>query len=81
MNAKMDGEALNRLDTINSISLIPQQFERLYFKPPNTVKGDLRKTFGNATPLGIAGLLLAITPLTCELMGWRGAYGDGTATV
>lgn len=68
--SKMGGEALSRLDTISSVALTPEQFERLYLGPPNKVKGDLRKTFGNPTPLGIAGLLICITPLTCELMGW-----------
>jgi hypothetical protein len=81
MNSKMDGEALNRSDTVSSIALTPEHFERLYLGPPNKVKGDLGKTFGNPTPLGLAGLLIAITPLTCELMGWKGAYGTGQATV
>ncbi|EKD21268.1 putative GPR1/FUN34/YaaH-class plasma membrane protein [Drepanopeziza brunnea f. sp. 'multigermtubi' MB_m1] len=62
-------------------ALTPEQFDRLYLGPPNSVKGDLRQTFGNPTPLGIAGLLIAITPLTCQLMGWGGAYGGGQATV
>lgn len=35
--------------------------------------GNLRKTFANPTPLAIVGFLLALTPLSCVLMGWRGA--------
>lgn len=37
--------------------------------------GHLRKAFGNPTPIAIVGFLLALTPLSCVLMGWRGAAG------
>lgn len=30
---------------------------------------------------GLAGFLLALTPLSCDLMGWRGAGGGGAASV
>jgi uncharacterized protein len=30
---------------------------------------------------GMAGFLLALTPLACDLMGWRGAGGGGAASV
>ena len=43
--------ALKRLRTAGSISLSPELFEKLYLSPENRVKGDLRKTFGNPTPL------------------------------
>lgn len=42
---------LKRLGTAGSISLSPELFEKLYLSPENRVKGDLRKTFGNPTPL------------------------------
>jgi hypothetical protein len=45
--------------------------------PQNAVKGDLRKTFGNPTPIALVGFLLSLTPLTADLMGWRGAGGSG----
>ena len=45
------GAALNRLRTAGSISISPELFEKLYLSPQNNVKGDLRKTFGNPTPL------------------------------
>ena len=32
------------------------------------------------TNSGIGGFLLAATPLSCDLMGWRGAGGNGAAT-
>ncbi|KAL8914532.1 MAG: hypothetical protein Q9171_000885 [Xanthocarpia ochracea] len=56
-------------------------FEKLYLTPQNPVKGDLRATFGNPTPVALIGFLLSCTPLACELMGWRGAGGGGAATL
>ena len=41
--------ALYRSNT--NITLSPEQFEKLYLSPQNQTKGDLRKTFGNPTPL------------------------------
>ena len=48
----MDSEAaLKRIRTVGSISISPELFEKIYLSPQNAVKGDLRKTFGNPTPL------------------------------
>lgn len=44
-------DALHRVRTAGSISIPPDLFEKLYLSPENRVKGDLRKTFGNPTPL------------------------------
>lgn len=43
--------ALRRIKTAGSISISPELFEKIYLSPQNSVKGDLRKTFGNPTPL------------------------------
>lgn len=43
--------ALNRLRSAASVSIDPELFEKLYLSPPNKVRGDLRKTFGNPTPM------------------------------
>jgi hypothetical protein len=45
------GEALHRIRTAGSISISPELFEKIYLSPQNAVKGDLRKTFGNPTPV------------------------------
>lgn len=74
-------EALNKIRTANSLTISPELFEKIYLNPQNSVKGDLRATFGNPTPLALLGFLLSLSPLSCELMGWRGAGGDGIATV
>jgi hypothetical protein len=43
--------ALHKIRTAGSISISPELFEKLYLSPQNKVSGDLRKTFGNPTPL------------------------------
>lgn len=43
--------ALRRIRTAGSISITPELFEKLYLSPQNKVAGELRKTFGNPTPL------------------------------
>ncbi|KAF2035139.1 hypothetical protein EK21DRAFT_96916 [Setomelanomma holmii] len=63
-----------------SISISPELFEKLYLSPQNQVKGELRKTFGNPTPLALVGFLLSLFPLSMTLMGWRGAGGSGAAS-
>lgn len=60
----------------NALKPTPSHFEKLYLQPENPVAGQLRQTFGNPTPVAIAGFLLANTPATIELMGWGGAGGS-----
>lgn len=72
-------DALHRIRTAGSISISPEMFEKLYLTPQHPVHGDLRKTFGNPTPLAIVGFLVCLMPLSCDLMGWRGAGGNGAA--
>ncbi|KAI6756716.1 hypothetical protein HG530_011314 [Fusarium avenaceum] len=85
LNGNFDPEA-QRLETLKqfrsaaSVQMSPELFEKLYLSPMTKVKGDLRQTFGNPTPIALVGFLLAFTPLTCDLMGWRGAGGSGAAS-
>ena len=72
---------LERFRTSNTVTMTPELFEKLYLGPQNNVKGDLRKTFGNPTPLGLVGFIVALTPLACCLMGWRGSGGLGAANM
>jgi hypothetical protein len=44
-------DALKRIQTAGSISISPELFEKIYLSPQNKVKGELRKTVGNPTPL------------------------------
>jgi len=73
-------EGLKRIQTAGSISISPELFEKIYLSPQNAVKGDLRKTFGNPTPLALIGFLLSLSPLSCDLMGWRGTGGAGVGS-
>ncbi|KAL7926431.1 GPR1/FUN34/yaaH family domain-containing protein [Trichoderma austrokoningii] len=74
-------DALNRFRSAASIAMTPELFEKLYLAPQSKVKGQLRDTFGNPTPIALVGFLMALTPLSCALMGWRGAGADGSATI
>ena len=74
-------EALNKIKNANTGTITPELFEKIYLNPQKEVKGELRNTFGNPTPLALLGFLLSLSPLSCELMGWRGAGGDGIATI
>lgn len=45
------GAALERMRSAATVTMSPELFEKLYLAPQNTVMGDLRRTFGNPTPL------------------------------
>ena len=44
-------EHLKRYETNGTISLPMEVFEKIYLNPQLPVKGELRGTFGNPTPL------------------------------
>lgn len=44
-------DALKKVQTAGSISISPELFEKIYLSPQNKVKGDIRQTFGNPTPM------------------------------
>ncbi|KAI0975623.1 GPR1/FUN34/YaaH-class plasma membrane protein [Xylaria arbuscula] len=73
--------AMNKIKTAGSISISPALFEKLYLSPQTQVKGNLRQTFGNPTAIGLAGHVISIGPLACDLLGWRGAGGSGAASI
>lgn len=74
-------DPLERLRTSNTVMMTPELFEKLYLGPQTKVKGDLRRTFANPTPLGLVGYVIALTSLSCCLMGWRGAGHLGAANM
>ncbi|KAK5167178.1 uncharacterized protein LTR77_007908 [Saxophila tyrrhenica] len=74
-------DALRRIRTTGSLSISPELFEKIYLSPQNKVAGELRKTVGNPTPFALVGFLLSLTPLSCDLMGWRGAPTNGASSI
>ncbi|KAF4338981.1 GPR1 [Fusarium beomiforme] len=78
---KSDRDDLDHVRSTASIPLSPELFEQLYLQPQNRVKGDLRKTFGNPTPVveALAGFLMCSTPASMALLGWQGAGGFAAA--
>lgn len=44
-------EALKQFRSAASVSMSPELFEKLYLSPQTVVKGELRNTFGNPTPM------------------------------
>lgn len=42
---------LGRFATNASVAIPMEVFEKMYLNPQNIVKGDLRRTFGNPTPM------------------------------
>jgi len=62
-----------------NITLSHEQFERLYLQPGGAKsKGDAAARFGNPTPLGIAGFLLCLTPISVYLMGFGATTAGST---
>ena len=71
----------SKIRTAGSISISPEQFEKLFLSPQNKVSGQLRTTLANPTPLALLGFLLSLSPLSWDLMGVRGAGGNGAASI
>ncbi|KAJ5205705.1 GPR1/FUN34/yaaH protein [Penicillium cf. griseofulvum] len=80
-----DGEILStafeRTKSTGSIMISPELFEKLYLNPKTPVAGNLRSIIGNPTPIAITGFVMALTPLTFSMMGWRGAGNNGIAHI
>jgi hypothetical protein len=60
--------SLQQVKTEGSITITPEMFERMYLAPENKVSGDLRRTLGNPTPIGLGGFLIAyVCPNACQI--------------
>lgn len=72
--AEYDDNHLEKIRTAQStMTITPEMFERLYLNPKMNTSPALRKTFANPTPLAVVGFVMSLTPLSCVLMGFRGA--------
>ncbi|KAK2024488.1 GPR1/FUN34/YaaH-class plasma membrane protein [Colletotrichum zoysiae] len=74
-------DAIGKMETAGSVSIFPELLGTLSLFPRNKVNGDLIKTFGNPTPIAFFGFVFSLTPLACDLMGWRGVGGSGASGV
>ena len=64
------------------VSIPADMFDRMFLKSQDIAMGrGVHRQFGNPTPLSVVGFLLALSPLSCDLMGWRGAGGNGAASM
>ncbi|SPJ79806.1 related to Y.lipolytica GPR1 protein and Fun34p [Fusarium torulosum] len=72
-------DEMEHIQPAMSIPISPELFEQLYLQPHSKVKGELRNTFGNPTPIALAGFLLCTTPASMSLLGWQGAGGFAAA--
>ncbi|KAK1070689.1 hypothetical protein LTR12_000077 [Friedmanniomyces endolithicus] len=61
--------------TISPRKTTNQHNERSYPLPLPSVPVTTPRRFGNPTPVGLGGFLLANTPATIMLLGWHGAGG------
>ncbi|CAG8021157.1 unnamed protein product [Penicillium olsonii] len=64
-----------------SVTLSSEQFERLYLTPMTVRQSSVARKVGNPTPLALGGFVITTTPLSCCLMAWRGASGNGIAFI
>ncbi|TVY93599.1 Protein alcS [Lachnellula willkommii] len=65
--------SLKRTPSSNNTS--PEMLEKLNNSSRNELHDRPSLKFGDPTPVAILGLCIALTPLSIELMGWRGASG------
>ena len=65
-----NGSPLSRQVTV---SMSPEQYERLFFSPTGPQRGDLAKRLGNPTLLGLLCFLIPYTSTMFILIGWGGA--------
>ncbi|OQE19181.1 hypothetical protein PENFLA_c019G02497 [Penicillium flavigenum] len=80
-NGDISSAAFERTRSRGSIMISPELFEKLYLNPKTPVAGNLRSIIGNPTPIAITGFVMALTPLSFSLMGWRGASNNGIAHI
>ncbi|RDI83134.1 hypothetical protein Vi05172_g6875 [Venturia inaequalis] len=69
-NKELDSS--NDLTRHMTLSLSPEQYERLFFQP-TSAKGDLAKRLGNPTLLGTMGFLIPFTTTVLCALQWQGA--------
>lgn len=70
----------NPLSRQHTVSLTPEQYERLFFQP-TAAKGDLSKRLGNPTLLGLLGFLVPFSSTMFCLLDFQGASANSLASL
>jgi hypothetical protein len=79
-SSHFESEEKLRYELAKQVTLTPELYERLFISPKTDVPGDLRKRFGNPTPIGVLGFSVGVIPLAVSFMGWQGSGGSSVAT-
>ncbi|KAK0647202.1 gpr1-like plasma membrane protein [Cercophora newfieldiana] len=74
---------MQQLRNAQTINMSAELFEKLFLSRHDSISGtvDWRKSLGNPTPIALVGIVISLTPLSCDLMGLLGAGGNGAAGV
>ncbi|KAI6383325.1 hypothetical protein MCOR25_000245 [Pyricularia grisea] len=85
---KKTEDTMQKLRTANTVNMSAELFEKLYLREARQagLKDDHQqqraqpRTFGDPSPIGYIGIVIGLTPLSCDLMGLLGA-GGGAAGI
>lgn len=69
----LDSHQSNGLSRQMTVTMSPEQYERLFFQPNKPAAGDFAKRFGNPTLLGLLCFLIPYSSTIFTLIGWAGA--------
>ncbi|RKF58394.1 Protein alcS [Erysiphe neolycopersici] len=83
-------DELHRQFQSAGIKLSRDLLEKIYLPPTSSTPyrpiasnsndtRDFRKGLGTPGPVALVGFLICLSPLACDLMGWRGSGGNGAA--
>ncbi|TLD30721.1 hypothetical protein PspLS_03071 [Pyricularia sp. CBS 133598] len=81
---KQNEDPMQKLRSANTVNMSAELFEKLYLRGARYtgLKDDHQhqraqsRTFGDPSPIGYIGIVIGLTPLSCDLMGLLGAGGN-----
>lgn len=78
--AKLENGNYGGSDLTKQYTISPELFEKVFLAPKTDVVGELRKTFGNPTPIGILGFSVGLFPLSIEFSEFSRGLETGRGT-